>query len=154
MLSLLNHSRRRKQQHIRCFHHRHSPHQVSFKSVKMVFSRFLRLILLLSLVSSSFSYTTSPSNFTASDQTLRPQEEIQKLKLIRNELLKINKPAVKTIQVIFLSPPALSLINVFIQISLFYFIINMQAFYSVFALFILCLFSLCYVSCRAQTEIQ
>ncbi|KAH0897551.1 hypothetical protein HID58_047119 [Brassica napus] len=98
MLSLLNHSRRRKQQHIRCFHHRHSPHQVSFKSVKMVFSRFLRLILLLSLVSSSFSYTTSPSNFTASDQTLRPQEEIQKLKLIRNELLKINKPAVKTIQ--------------------------------------------------------
>ncbi|KAH0938302.1 hypothetical protein HID58_005763 [Brassica napus] len=64
----------------------------------MVFSRFLRLILLLSLVSSSFSYTTSPSNSTASDQTLRPQEEIQKLKLIRNELLKINKPAVKTIQ--------------------------------------------------------
>ncbi|KAF8081959.1 hypothetical protein N665_0855s0014 [Sinapis alba] len=99
MLSLLNHSRRRKQQHSICFHHHHhSPHQVSFKSVKMVSSSFLRRILLLSLVSYSFSYTVSPSNSTASDQTLRPQEELQKMRLVRKELLKINKPPVKTIQ--------------------------------------------------------
>ncbi|KAF8098636.1 hypothetical protein N665_0261s0006 [Sinapis alba] len=97
---LLNHStRRRKQQHIRCFHHHHSPcpYQVSFKSVKMISSSFLRLILLLCLLSSSLS-TASPSNSTGADQTLRPQEELQKLKLIRQELKKINKPAVKTIQ--------------------------------------------------------
>ncbi|RID55734.1 hypothetical protein BRARA_G02979 [Brassica rapa] len=94
---LLNYSRRRKQQHIRCFLHHHSPHQVSFKSITMFSSSFLRLILLLCLVFSSFS-TASPSNTTAADQTLRPQEELQKLKLIRQELQKINKPAVKTIQ--------------------------------------------------------
>jgi hypothetical protein len=68
----------------------------------MFSSSFLRLILLLCLVSSSFSSTTSSSNSTAADQTLRPQEELQKLTLIRQELDKINKPAVKTIQAISL----------------------------------------------------
>ncbi|KAG7586570.1 Neprosin activation peptide [Arabidopsis thaliana x Arabidopsis arenosa] len=92
---LFDHSRR-KQQDSRCFHH--SSHQVSFKSDTMFSSSFLRLILLLCLLSSSFSSTASSSNSTAADQTLRPQEELQKLKLIRQELDKINKPAVKTIQ--------------------------------------------------------
>lgn len=99
---LFDHSRR-KQQDSRCFHH--SPHQVSFKSSDTMFSSsFLRLILFFCLISSSFSSTASSSNSTAADQTLRPQEELQKLKLIREELHKINKPAVKTIQVISLFP--------------------------------------------------
>ncbi|XP_010415738.1 PREDICTED: uncharacterized protein LOC104701696 isoform X1 [Camelina sativa] len=95
---LFDHSRR-KQQDSRCFHHS-SSHQASFKSDTMFFSsNVLRLILLLCLVSSSFYLSTaSSSNSTAAEQTLRPQEELQKLKLIREELQKINKPAVKTIQ--------------------------------------------------------
>ncbi|XP_023643215.1 uncharacterized protein LOC17896230 isoform X2 [Capsella rubella] len=96
---LFDHSRR-KQQDSRCFHHSSSsssPHQeASFKSDTMFFSSsVLRLILLLCLFSFS---TASSSDSTSAEQTLRPQEEIQKLKLIREELKKINKPAVKTVQ--------------------------------------------------------
>ncbi|KAL1194137.1 Protein neprosin [Cardamine amara subsp. amara] len=55
-------------------------------------------ILLLCLFSSSFSSSASPQNSTSENETLRPQKEIQKLKLIRKHLQKINKPAIKTIQ--------------------------------------------------------
>lgn len=146
---LLNYSsRRRKQQHIRCFLHHHSPHQVSFKSITMFSSSFLRLVLLLCLVSSSFS-TASPSNSTAADQTLRPQEELQKLKLIRQELQKINKPAVKTIQAISIFSKFVNMINAFRKISLLTlfsvdFLKTIPCRYSVFLLcFLLCFFSLC-----------
>ena len=154
---LLNYSRRRKQQHIRCFHHHHSPHQVSFKSITMFSSSFLRLVLLLCLVSSSFS-TASPSNTTAADQTLRPQEELQKLKLIRQELQKINKPAVKTIQAISIFSKFVNMINAVRKISLLtlfsvdfkkkkQFLADTLFSYSVSSLYVLCL-------CRAQMEIQ
>lgn len=113
---LLNHTRRRKQQHSRCFHY--TPHQASSSSFTMSSSISLRLILLLCLASSSFSSSTaSPSNSNATDQTLRPQEELQKLTLIRKELNKINKPPVKTIQVVSLFLQVFSMIIVFIQIS-------------------------------------
>lgn len=153
---LLNHSRRRKQQHSRCFHH-HSPHQVSFKSVTMFSSRFFRLVLLLCLVSSSFS-TASPSNYTAADQTLRPQEELQKLKLIRQELQKINKPAVKTIQAISIFSRVVNMIIAFRKISLLplfsvdfclkkNFLAVLLCFVTLFLLcfFVLFILSMCYV---------
>lgn len=56
------------------------------------------VILFLCLLSSSFSSSASPLNSTYESETLRPQKEIQKLKLIRKQLQMINKPAVKTIQ--------------------------------------------------------
>lgn len=155
---LFDHSRR-KQQDSRCFHH--SSHQVSSKSDTMFSSSFLRLILLLCLLSSSFSSTASSSNYTAADQTLRPQEELQKLKLIRQELDKINKPAVRTIQAISLFI-FVNLINVyytdllvdFITLFLLCFVgqLTCKFCYSVLTLFfLLCFFSMYYV-CRAQME--
>jgi hypothetical protein len=54
---------------------------------------FFTFILLLSL----FSSYASPSNSTSETVPLRPQREIQKMKLIRKQLQKINKPAIKTI---------------------------------------------------------
>lgn len=152
---LFDHSRR-KQQYSRCFHH--SPHQVSFT---MVSSSFFRLILLLCLVSSSFSSSSSasPSNSTAAEQTLRPQEELWKLNLIRQELQKINKPAVKTIQAVspFLKFSIWSMLytDLFVEFSSNWFIGKKQFFrdllcsqwtcklcYSVHTLFLLC-FLLC-----------
>lgn len=58
----------------------------------------LSFILLLCLLSSPLSFSASPLNSTAESETLRPQTEIQKLKLIRKQLQKLNKPSVKTIQ--------------------------------------------------------
>ncbi|CAN7133863.1 unnamed protein product [Brassica rapa subsp. narinosa] len=55
-------------------------------------------IILLCLLSSSFSSSASLHNATNESVTFRPQHEIQKLKLIREHLQKINKPAIKTIQ--------------------------------------------------------
>ncbi|KAF3570371.1 hypothetical protein F2Q69_00061228 [Brassica cretica] len=55
-------------------------------------------IILLCLLSSSFSSYASLHNATNESVTFRPQHEIQKLKLIREHLPKINKPAIKTIQ--------------------------------------------------------
>ncbi|KAK6252500.1 hypothetical protein QUC31_014220 [Theobroma cacao] len=52
------------------------------------------------LVSSSICpvYASETGNLHASNQTFRPEEELQKLTIIRKRLKKINKPAVKTIQ--------------------------------------------------------
>ncbi|KAJ4843803.1 hypothetical protein Tsubulata_009990 [Turnera subulata] len=59
-------------------------------------------VYFLLVVSSSFcpaySLETGVINSHASNQTFKPQEELQKLKMIREHLKKINKPAVKTIQ--------------------------------------------------------
>lgn len=57
------------------------------------------IFTLILLLSSSFSSSASIRNATEESVTLRPQHEIQKLKLIREHLQRINKPAVKTIQV-------------------------------------------------------
>ncbi|KAG5385613.1 hypothetical protein IGI04_037083 [Brassica rapa subsp. trilocularis] len=61
-------------------------------------SLIFTFIFTLCLLSSCFSSSASLHNATDENVTLRPQHEIQKLKLIREHLQKINKPAVKTIQ--------------------------------------------------------
>lgn len=61
-----------------------------------IFVSFLLASSFLSLVQSSETETDRPAN-----QTFRPGEELDKLKMIRDHLQKINKPAVKTIQVFF-----------------------------------------------------
>ncbi|XWS69048.1 hypothetical protein CRYUN_Cryun04dG0146300 [Craigia yunnanensis] len=52
------------------------------------------------LVSSSICpvYSSETGNLHANNQTFRSEEELQKLKIIRERIKKINKPAVKTIQ--------------------------------------------------------
>ncbi|WZZ58600.1 hypothetical protein YC2023_058707 [Brassica napus] len=61
-------------------------------------SLIFTFIFTLCLLSSCFSSSASLHNATDENVTLRPQHEIQKLKLIREHLQKINKPTVKTIQ--------------------------------------------------------
>ncbi|XP_057519532.1 uncharacterized protein LOC130800160 [Amaranthus tricolor] len=57
-------------------------------------SFFVKLVVSLLIVASTFSSALSlPSN-----QTLQPQQELQKLRRIRAYIKKINKPAVKTIK--------------------------------------------------------
>lgn len=59
-------------------------------------------VFFLLVVSSSicpvYSSETETGNLHAKNQTFRPVEELTKLKIIRERLNKINKPAVKTIQ--------------------------------------------------------
>ncbi|KAJ9708847.1 hypothetical protein PVL29_000717 [Vitis rotundifolia] len=50
------------------------------------------------LVASSVCPVHSSETDRPANQTFRPGEELEKLKIIRDHLLKINKPAVKTIQ--------------------------------------------------------
>ncbi|XP_021895887.1 uncharacterized protein LOC110813166 [Carica papaya] len=58
------------------------------------------LFVFFLLVASSFSpvYSLETNNSHATNQTFRPEKELQKLKRIRQHLSRINKPAVKTIQ--------------------------------------------------------
>ncbi|KAL9666093.1 hypothetical protein QQ045_000415 [Rhodiola kirilowii] len=56
------------------------------------------LLCFLVLVSLTRVQATESSNFDQKNQTLRPDEELRKMKLIREHLQKINKPAVKSIQ--------------------------------------------------------
>lgn len=59
------------------------------------------LLVFFLIVSSSVSQShasSESSDFHATNQTLRPEKELQKLKFIKSRLRKINKPAVKTIQ--------------------------------------------------------
>ncbi|XP_010551597.1 PREDICTED: uncharacterized protein LOC104822160 [Tarenaya hassleriana] len=83
---------RRKQRHPRCVRtltqDSDNTRRLRGDSVHMASSLIISSILFLCLVSVS----------SAANQTLRPQDELRKLKLIRKHLLKINKPAVKTIQ--------------------------------------------------------
>lgn len=58
---------------------------------------FLSLLLLSSSYSSVLSSETE--NLSPRNQTLRPLEELNKLKAIHQHLRKINKPSVKTIHV-------------------------------------------------------
>ena len=59
-----------------------------------IFVSFLLVVSSVSPVHSS--QTDRPAN-----QTFRPGEELEKLKMVRDYLQKINKPALKTIQVFF-----------------------------------------------------
>ncbi|KAG2259971.1 hypothetical protein Bca52824_079265 [Brassica carinata] len=62
------------------------------------FSNFLFLSLfILSSSSSSSVLSTETENLSPRNQTLRPLEELNKLKAINQHLRKINKPSVKTI---------------------------------------------------------
>lgn len=64
------------------------------------FSNFLFLSLfILSSSSSSHVLSSETENFSPRNQTLRPLEELNKLKAINQHLRKINKPSVKTIHV-------------------------------------------------------
>ncbi|KAH1122510.1 hypothetical protein J1N35_005670 [Gossypium stocksii] len=60
---------------------------------------FIFLLPLL-LISSSIcaAHSSETGNSQANNQTFRPEEELKKLKLVRERLNKINKPALKTIQ--------------------------------------------------------
>ncbi|CAO2819042.1 unnamed protein product [Amaranthus hypochondriacus] len=57
-------------------------------------SLFVKFVVSFLIVASTFSSTLS----LQSNQTLQPQQELQKLRRIRAYLKKINKPAVKTIK--------------------------------------------------------
>lgn len=59
-------------------------------------SIFVCFLLVFSSICPVFSSETGNSH--ATNQTFRPQGELQKLKIIRERLRKINKPAVKTIK--------------------------------------------------------
>lgn len=59
-----------------------------------------RTIAILFLLAGS---TISPVHSSATNQTFHPEEELNKLKMIRARLEEINKPAVRTIQVLITS---------------------------------------------------
>ncbi|KAL4277789.1 hypothetical protein GQ457_03G026330 [Hibiscus cannabinus] len=63
-------------------------------------SSIIPFFVIFLLVSSSICpvFSSEPHNLRARNQTLRPQKELRKLKIIRQRLNEINKPAVKTIQ--------------------------------------------------------
>ncbi|KAG6386558.1 hypothetical protein SASPL_151724 [Salvia splendens] len=65
----------------------------SHSKIPIIFT-LVSFFLILS-ASSTFSLSASPGG---RNQTLRPQEELNKLKRIRSYLRKINKPSVKTIE--------------------------------------------------------
>ena len=63
------------------------------------FSNILFLYLLLLSSSSSSVLSSETEHLSLRNQTLRPLEELNKLKAIKQHLRKINKPSVKTIYV-------------------------------------------------------
>ena len=65
-------------------------------------SPIIPIFVFFLLVSSSICpvYSSETGNLHANNQTFQSKEELQKLKIIRERLKKINKPAVKTIQAI------------------------------------------------------
>ncbi|XP_047944846.1 uncharacterized protein LOC125191348 [Salvia hispanica] len=66
----------------------------SHSKIPIIFT-LVSFLLILSASSSSSSLPATPGG---RNQTLRPQEELNKLKRIRSYLRKINKPSVKTIE--------------------------------------------------------
>ncbi|XP_039055798.1 uncharacterized protein LOC120198555 [Hibiscus syriacus] len=63
-------------------------------------SSIIHIFAIFLLVSSSICpvFASEPHNLRARNQTFRPEKELKKLKIIRQRLNQINKPAVKTIQ--------------------------------------------------------
>lgn len=68
-------------------------------SFRPCFSNFLFLFLSLFILSSSSVLSSGTENLSPRNQTLRPLEELNKLKAINQHLRRINKPSVKTIHV-------------------------------------------------------
>jgi hypothetical protein len=68
----------------------------SWSKISPIIPIFVCFLLVSTLVCPAHS--SEPSEDRAANQTFRPEEELQKLKIIRSRLRKINKPAVKTIQ--------------------------------------------------------
>lgn len=73
------------------------------KKISSVISVFVCFLLVVSSKICPVSSSETGSRH-ATNQTFRPQEELQKLKIIREHLEKINKPAVKTIQAFYFCP--------------------------------------------------
>ncbi|KAI9168889.1 hypothetical protein LWI28_003388 [Acer negundo] len=97
-----DHNRRRKQQQQQC---KQTQKDLQKQTTKGSFSSnmtpIVPIFLFFLLVSSSICpvYSSDTSNQqNATNQTFRPEEELQKLKAIKSRLKKINKPAIKTIQ--------------------------------------------------------
>ncbi|EEF34461.1 conserved hypothetical protein [Ricinus communis] len=64
--------------------------------ISPIISFFVCFLLVLSLICPVYSSATGDN--LPKNQTFRPQEELHKLKIIKERLKKINKPPVKTIQ--------------------------------------------------------
>ena len=73
------------------------------KKISSVISVFVCFLLVVSSKICPVSSSETGSRH-ATNQTFRPQEELRKLKIIREHLEKINKPAVKTIQAFYFCP--------------------------------------------------
>jgi hypothetical protein len=69
----------------------------SWCKISPIIPIFVLYLLVFSLVCPVHSLETSEDR--ASNQTFRPEEEFKKMKIIQARLNKINKPAIKTIQV-------------------------------------------------------
>ncbi|WCJ38492.1 hypothetical protein M5689_019552 [Euphorbia peplus] len=90
--------RRRQHQCTRKQTHKHFLQETRSRKFSYEISHILYflvffLLLFLCPVSSSETRNLHPSN-----QTFRPDDELQKMKFVREQLKKINKPSVKTIQ--------------------------------------------------------
>lgn len=72
----------------------------SFQTLPII-SSFVFFLLLFSTLFPAIS-ASQFEDFRRSNQTFRPGEESKKMRLIRTHLMNINKPSVKSIQVIFL----------------------------------------------------
>lgn len=71
----------------------------SWCNISLVIPIFVLYILASSSVFPAYSLAAGGQQHeTSTNQTLRPQEELHKLKMIRAHLNKLNKPAIKTIQ--------------------------------------------------------
>lgn len=72
----------------------------NWREISPVISIIVLYLLVSSSVSPAYSLeTVYQQHATSTDnQTLRPQQELHKLKIIRAHLNKLNKPALKTIQ--------------------------------------------------------
>lgn len=84
--------------------HTSSSYMVSSSSYCKI-SPVISFLVLFLCVSSSVPpvFSSKPENIQQGNQTLRTGKEVQRLKLIKAHLKKINKPSVKTIQAFFLS---------------------------------------------------
>ncbi|KVH88931.1 uncharacterized protein LOC112501465 [Cynara cardunculus var. scolymus] len=79
----------------KCKHRQQQKQQVFYSSSSLqITSVFVFILLLLSLVFPA----TSAKEFRPDHQLFRPREESNKMKLVKNRLMKINKPSVKSIQ--------------------------------------------------------
>ncbi|GLT36601.1 hypothetical protein SLA2020_109690 [Shorea laevis] len=108
--AVLQRAKTRKTKCYCCFDYRRRQHQCTqtetqgnFSTMASSFpktSPIIPIFVFFLLVSSSICpvLSSESSKLHATNQAFRPKEELQKLKIIREHLKKINKPAAKTIQ--------------------------------------------------------